>query len=805
MREFIDRISNRILYTLHSLKAPRFVVQCYLNWRWIALSAFIGLIVAVFYILRTEPQYVRQATLLIKNDSKSGKSAMGELAGFTDMGFFNSSTNVDNEVVSVKSPSLMLEVVKRLNLDITYRRPGTFHNPLLYGKNLPISVFLPDVTDNSRITFDVELNNGNIEISNIKGAIEGREVDDVKTYKSKLSQPILTSVGKITINPSPYYNPKTSGTIHVNKMTLDGAVNAFSAGLTASVNGKYTTIIDMSYQDVSTQRAEDILNTLILVYNESWVKDKNQVAISTSQFINDRLQVIEKELGNVDSDISSFKSANRIPDLAQTSSLSIAKADATSTEITNLSNQLYITKYIRNYITTNGNNNQLLPVNVGVQDAGIESQIKDYNIAQLQRNNLVANSSVRNPLVVDLDSKLASMRSAIVVSLDNQLKVLDTKMQTLRKTEQTTDAKISSNPEQAQYLLSIERQQKVKEALYLFLLQKREENELSQAFTAYNTRIITPPMGSSVPVAPKRSVILLAGLLVGLALPIGWIYLLETTNTKVRGRKDIEELSIPFLGELPIYIGKEKQKKRSQIRKILKHSNRANDEYSIVVKEKSKNFINEAFRVVRTNLEFMNVNGSEHQIIMYTSANPASGKTFISMNTGVSFAIKNRKTIVVDLDLRRASLSSYVNNPIEGLSSYLTSRIDDWHKIVVKHECNENLSVIPVGVLPPNPAELLFSTRLEKLLSELKQEYELVILDCPPIDLVADTSVIAKFVDTTVFVIRVGLLDKEMLKIIEDYHKERKFPNMAIILNGTTTASNSYGYGYGYGGYAEEE
>ncbi|MBQ9312786.1 MAG: polysaccharide biosynthesis tyrosine autokinase, partial [Bacteroidales bacterium] len=794
MNSNLKNIIDQLFKLANSLKIPNVVTQCFLRWRWFALSLVIVLAVATLFILKSEPKYNRTATVLIKSDDKSSKG-IGQLNEFNDMGLFTSSTNVDNELVALKSPALMLEVIKRLNLDIVYRSEGFFHNPLLYGKNLPISVSLPDIMDDkSSLTFDIKLSNGNIELSKIKGKVNGREIDDSRVYKAKVGTSLATSVGQIVVKSSPYYKGNEDMTIHIHKMNPYTAIGTYSAGLTASLNGKYTTIIDISYEDVSTQRAEDIINTLILIYNENWVKDKNQIAISTSQFINDRLAVIEKELGNVDNDISSYKSANRIPDLVQTSTLSIAKADATSTEIVNLNNQIYMAKYIRSYIIS-GAKNQLLPA-VGIQDNGIAEEIQEYNKTQLQRNSLVANSSEKNPLVADLDNTLSSMKNAILVSIDNHLKVLNTQMTALKDTEKSTDEKIVSNPEQAQYLLSVERQQKVKESLYLYLLQKREENELSQAFTAYNTRIITPPMGSQNPTAPKRNMIYLVAIILGLAIPAGLVYIVETANTKVRGRKDLETLTIPFVGEIPLYITRTQRANKKKVRKLIRHSNRANDTYEIVVKSKSKNIINEAFRVVRTNLELMNTTQNANQIIMYTSANPGSGKTFISMNSAVSFAIKEKKTIAVDLDLRRASLSSYVESPNIGLTNYLTGRTDDWHSLIVKEENNEFLDVLPVGTIPPNPSELLFSPKLETLIQELKKEYEFIVLDCPPVDIVADTSIISKWADITVFVIRVGLMERELLPIIENYYKEKKFNNMSIVLNGTTSA---YGYGYGYG------
>jgi len=351
--------------------------------------------------------------------------------------------------------------------------------------------------------------------------------------------------------------------------------------------------------------------------------------------------------------------------------------------------------------------------------------------------------------------------------------------------------------------LSVERQQKVKESLYLFLLQKREENELSQAFTAYNTRVVTSPTGEMKPTSPDRRRILLAAILLGLLVPAIIIYIRENMNSKVRGRKDIESLTIPFIGEIPFYTHSSHKRPFRRWLGKLKGGQKEDEACSVVVKPKSRNMINEAFRVVRTNMEFMIGSGESKKTIMVTSLNPGSGKTFLAINTAVSFAIKGKKVAVVDFDMRRASLSEYVNKPQTGIADYLNGKIQYWHDAKVLLEGYENLDVIPVGTIPPNPTELLFSDKIQQLIDDLRHEYDLVFFDCPPVEYVADATVIAKYADMTAFVIRTGLMEREMLPMVEGYYNNKKFNNMSIILNGTPIVGNRYGYhryGYGYGG-----
>lgn len=547
----------------------------------------------------------------------------------------------------------------------------------------------------------------------------------------------------------------------------------------------------MTFRDVCIQRAEDILNTVIAVYNENWIKDKNQIAVSTSMFINDRLGVIESELGHVDENISTFKSENLLPDVQAASQLYMTERSQAQSQILTLNTQLSMARYIRNYLTAASSRNQLLPANSGLESANIENQISEYNNLQLQRNNLVANSSEQNPLVVDMDESLRSMRRSIVSSVDNLITTLNTQIHSLEKSDQRATERIAANPSQAKYLLSVERQQKVKESLYLFLLQKREENELSQAFTAYNTRIITPPTGSMAPTAPMKKNILLVAFALGVLIPVVIVFLQETLNTRVRGKKDLENLSIPFVGEIPLY---GKVRRSGLFRKKVTPLT----ETRVVVKEGSRDVVNEAFRVLRTNLEFVSGENSKGQVILMTSFNPGSGKTFLTVNIAATLAIKGKRVLVIDGDLRRGSTSVYVGSPHHGLSNYLAGKVEHIEDVIVPASETVRFDVLPIGTIPPNPTELLAGERLQTLLADFRTRYDYILIDCPPIELVADTHIIGKYADRTIFVVRAGLLERSMLPELEVLYTEHKFKNMAVLLNGTE-GNGSYRYGYRYG------
>jgi capsular exopolysaccharide synthesis family protein len=776
------------------------MVLCLSRWKWFAVSLLVTIGLAVVYLLVTPAVYTRSTSLLIKEEGKKNDFA-SEISSFAEMGIFNGNTNVNNELATIQSPDLLAQVIRRLNLDITYQTEGFFHKESLYGQTLPVKVSFKNINDSDFGSFKVSIQKGG------KVSLTDLELNDENVgdgpVQVQFDKETKTPLGSLTISRTGYYTDSTAVgmDILIKRTSIPAAITNCQNKLKAALNGDKTTIIDLTYEDVNIQRAEDFLNTLITVYNENWVKDKNRLAEGSSQFIDERLQVIENELGLVDSEISSYKSTHLIPNVEAASQLNMNTANQANVKISDLNNQLAMAKFIRNQVSNTDSKDQLLPANTGLDSPTIEQLINNYNDQMLERNSLVANSSASNPLVADKDKNLAMMRKAILFSLDNEVNTLTTQIRGLRDLEGVSTSRLSSNPKQSKYLLSVERQQKVKEALYLFLLQKREENGLSQAFTAYNTRVITSPTGEMRPTSPARLRILLGAILLGMLIPVIIIYLKENMNTKVRGRKDLEKLTIPFIGEIPLY-----GKKRQVFLPV--KSNTAPEAFKMVVQPQNRNVINEAFRVVRTNVEFMAGTDLTHHVMMVTSLNPGSGKTFLTANIAASFAVKELKVMILDLDMRQASLSKYVNTPKQGVADYLNGKISDWRQTVTKVEGYASLEVIPVGTVPPNPSELLSSPRLQQLIADLRKTYDLVLIDTPPVEIVADTTIISQNTDRTVFVVRAGLMEREMLSLVEVYYQEKKFKNMSLLLNGTTSAGSRYGYhrygyhyGYGYGNY----
>lgn len=786
MERFHLKTDSQQNFVGNKLRLQDYFFLCISHWPWFVISLLITMGGAVLHLKKTPKIYTRTASILIKpNDSGFGSEQQ-----LKELGIMQSPSNVTNEILSLQTTPIAKEIVNLLNLEVNYLHEGTFHDEVIYGIHNPVTILFEDLNDNETAFLYITLNaDSSLVLSDMR---RNNEVFD-NNVTMKLGETKQTPIGNITVLPSLYYKHGMTDRIKVSRSTVDAVAGSVKGRISVRLRNNNSTILDISYTDVSIPRAEDVLNALITVYNENWVKDRNQITVSTNDFIKERLGVIEQELGHVEQNISNYKSEHLVPDIQQVGSMAISQASAAEQESNTLSNQIYMVRYIRSYLLDGRHENQLLPSNSGIGSSTIGGQIEEYNKILLQRNNHLANSSLQNPLVMDLDQHLATLRRSIIQSLDNELAILMTQQKNIRADYNQAIAKIASNPQQAKYLLSVERQQKVKESLYLFLLQKREENELSQAFTAYNTRLIEPPHGSMAPTSPVENTILFYAFCLGLVFPAFILIGKEVLNTSIRNRKDLEVINVPFVGEIPL-------SQAGQKGFYLFKKNRVEEPLDILITDKNRNLMNEAFRVVRTNLEFiLGFNDNHHRIIMQTSINPGSGKTFITANLAVAMGIKNKKVLAIDLDLRKASLSKYVKSPHRGISNYLSGQEDDYKSLIVSQN---GIDFLPCGTLPPNPSELLFSSRFQQLMEEVREMYDYVFIDCPPVEIVADAAIISHYADLTLFIIRAKMLDRSFLADIERWYNEKKYKNLSIILNATETLSGYYGYhkyGYYYG------
>lgn len=777
------------------------------KWYWFVISVAVCVAFASYKLLKTQPVYLRTITVLFKTeDSSGGTLSMPDMSA---LGIDNNSGDLANEMITIRSVGLLTDVVEALDLNNMYYVKNGLHDKLLYN-NSPVSAVNMAPEDKKLkgyYSFTITMVSATKFI--LSDFVGGSNANKDLKLSGEVGRTYKTPVGPFRINTTEYFTKDyINEPVKFIHNSPEAVAGSFSGRITFELAEFSTSIINLKLVDESPQRAEDVLNTLLDVYNQRYVIERNQAAQTTSHFITDRLNVIESELGDVESNISNYRSSNLMGDGTSMANGAMQQRQQSQNAILELNNRLSLVKYLRREVQ-NASLDQPLPNPAGIEGTTVESQIGEYNTIVRERNRMLATSSDNNPLVQDRTNTLNTLRKTMVQSIDNYLLTLNTTLRTLEQQEAKSTSELIRSPNQAKYLLSVERQQKVKEQLYLFLLQKREENELSQAYTAYNTRIINRPSGPGAPVAPKGKSTILMAIAIGLAIPFIIIFIIKNLDSKVRTRRDLGQMTIPYLGEIPFY-----GKKPSIKEKLLQNRNPESDIRSIVVRPKNSNAINEAFRVVRSNFHFISntqgVSGHEDNIrvMMVTSLYPGSGKTFIALNMATSFAVQSHRTVLIDLDMRKGIMSKVVGPGHKGISNYIIGQASVSDILVHNVDGIDGLDMIPVGAIPPNPSEMLYSSKFEQLITELKTQYDYIIIDCPPIDIVADTQIIGRLTDMTIFVIRAGLLEKSDIHQIQDLYNDNRYPNMAVVLNGVDVKNSYYSnryYGHKYAGYIKEE
>lgn len=747
------------------------------KWWYVASLAFF-LCVGVFYLYVTPKVYSRVAKVLI--DESNQDATMRNLgvasAGMMRLRSFNS---VENEIETFASPDLMQVVVERLGLQTRYVQEQLLRDVELY-RNCPFDARFAGENPHSPYSFKVTpAGEEGFLLSEFRLKDEKFKEEVPGSYGDTLQTP----VGKVVLYPVET-DVDFNHPVKVSWTTGMSAAKAFCRNMHIALSGKESSVLVFSINDTYPSRASSILSTLIDVYNEMWINNKNRAAINTTDFINERLVVIEKELGLVEDALKQYKSKNNLTDIKAVAQSYVTESSEYATKAFEVNNQLSIAQYIKEYLNNPANSLSLIPSNLGLTSTSVEAQIKEYNDIVLQRDRLLSGGGENNPMVMDLNAALASIRTAILRSIDNLIATLQLQLSKIESQEKQILARMSSNSGQELQLLSIERQQQITQELYMFLLQKREENELAALINVGNTRVIMNPNGSSNPVSPNRMMIMFIMIVLGCGAPFGFFLVKKLLDTSIKHKSDLGNLSVPFLAEIP-KMGKD-------------GFNR--DECKVIVKPGSRDMMNEAFRVLRTNVDLMLGKNAGSRVIMFTSFNPGAGKTFSIMNVAASMALKKSKAIIVDLDLRKATLSQALGKEHTGVAAYLNGKIDDYRPYV--DEIAPDLYHLPVGTLPPNPTELLLTDRFARMVDDLKQEYDYVFLDCPPIDIVADASLITEKADMTIFVLRSGRIDKASIPYIDELYRSGKYSHMAMILNGVEFEQKKYGYGrhgYGYG------
>lgn len=766
---------------------------CLSRWKWFVLSVVVCIVAAILYIKTTAPTYIRSTSVLLLN-SGSKESNYAEI-DLEALGLQTPNTSLQNEMEMLHSPVIMEQVVHELSLDVEYAYQGIFFNKILYGAEVPVKVVFSDESANGKQFTVKMLDKKNIIIKDFN-----KPGDEKTEVKGTLNSKIKTPCGEIIVTPTPTYNPnsKFKQEIRVSKYQPSVAAERFLGNLKVENKDAKSSVVNVSITDQNTSRAEDILNKLMKAYDENWKNIQNRIAENTSQFLEERVKQIGAELGNVDNSIASYKGSNLMPNAGAAQSMYMTQSSSTQASIQDYNTQLSLLRYLRNYLLGNMGSNRPLPANNGIEDAAISGLISNYNTMQMQRNEMVAYAGDEHPRVRDFDRQLETLRKSIIESIDQSMETIQKRMSGLKNVAGQAAGKIITSTQQEKRVTSSERDQKVKETLYIFLLQEKEKTDMTINHSISNIRVIKKAGGSMAPIAPLKKQIIFLSLAIGLGIPFIIIFLLEISDTKIRSRKDLEKLKAPFIGEIPLAEDAIQNKFANILNKFRKTGHRA--KIDIYVNNNGHDIINEGFRMVRTNIEFMLRKDPSRKVLLLTSANPSSGKSFISVNMAKSFAFLGKKILIIDLDMRKCTVSSLVSNHhMHGLANYLGHHNDDINEIICHNAINEGVDIIPVGTIPPNPTELLHDERLGELISKVRDMYDYIFIDCPPIDIIADTDIVSQFVDTTIFVIRAGLMERSWLAEINKIYEEQRFNNLSIMLNGTL-AGNAYSR-HRYGGY----
>lgn len=766
-----------------------------INWQWFALSVFIFLCGALIYLRYTSPVYQVSAKMLIKDEQTNRNRGNQMLANMQDLGFMTNSTGIDNEVEILQSNRLSTQAVKNLKLYVEYKMHGTVKNHLIY-KTQPISVDLDSKSLNNLdesdmpmpIHLKIEKDDAQYTVSGYTYDDEGEKIE-FNTSFATLPYKYKAPCGILTFTKN--RNTKTYKLTKPEYVTITSPklVGMKYAGvMEIEPTSKLTSIAMITLKDKEFHRATDFLNELAYVYNEQANEDKNEIAIKTEEFINGRLEKIDAELNSTESSLESYKRRNSITELKLDATQTLTQTSEYSTKLSEAKAQIQLMDYLKQYIDNPANKYQIIPSNIGLEDQASTSLINQYNKSVLDRNRLLRSASEIAPQVQALTSNLDDLQTSIIEALRQARKSVSIKMESIERQYSMYQNRVASTPSQERMLTQIGRQQEVKSGLYLMLLQKREENSISLSATADKGKLIDAPLFEGK-VSPKTSIILLGSLVAGFGLPLLIIYLLQLLKYKVENHEDISKITtLPVVGDIPV----------------------ANENIKtaagIVVKENQNNQIDEVYRSLRTNIQFMLKDGQK--VILFTSSTSGEGKTFNAANLASSFAFLGKKVVILGLDIRKPALGKLFN--VSDRSGGMTPLLNknqvtkaDVLQQLRPSGVTENLKLILAGPIPPNPAELLARKNLGEIIDILKEEFDYIILDTAPVGLVTDTLHIGIHTDVTVFVCRADYTPKTGVQMFDTLAKENKMPNCSIILNGIDMSKRKNGYYYGYGKYGK--
>lgn len=743
------------------------------NWKWFLLSVSISLILGFVYLRYQTPVYEVSATILIKDDSKG--AVRSELSAFEDLGILKNGNNIDNDVEVLRSRLLMTRVVKELKLNVSYFSYG---RPIEHERYSNTPVIIGYTARDTALPFQ-----GNWliypESDKTFKLLDGESEELLGAYR--FGDSIAVESGKII-----FYTTGAFTASYLNKnfrvliSTVDAAADSYLDALKVAPVNETSNVIVISMRNSLPDKAADIVNNLIKQHNLDAIEDKNEVSKNTASFINERIKYITMELSDVEGEAEQFKTKNKLTDISSEAELFLKTGSQSEMSQVEAGMQLQLVEYMSEDLSKRTNPAEFIPSNLGLQDVSIAETIAAYNKLVQERNRVLKNAGEKNPLVESMDVQLLGMKASLKESLDNLKTSLTIRIRELNKQEGGINSKIASVPKYEREYRIIQRQQQIKEALYLYLLQKREETNIALAVTVSNAKIIDAAHSNGNMVAPKRKVIYMLSLLAGVLLPVLIFYLADLLDTRVHGRKDVDKLKLPFLGDIPL----------------------SDEKNKIVVSRDSNSGIAEAFRLLRTNVDFMlGSDRASGKTVFVTSTIGKEGKSFVALNLGASLAISGKKVLLLGMDLRAPKILKYLNlEDKKGLTDLIMSGSMQPASYIFRPKEMEGLDILPSGSIPPNPAELLMNPGIKELFGLLRQQYDYIVVDTAPVGMVTDTLLLNAYADAFVYVVRANYLDKRLLSIAETAFREKRLSNMAVLINGSDH-TKGYGYGYGYGGY----
>ncbi len=754
-------------------------------WPWFVASVIICLCCTFMYLRYSTPIYSTSAKILIKEQDNYRSKSITPTSDVMELATINLTSLFDNELEILKSKTLIKKAVSDLGLYITHSQRRKFGYDIMLYKNSPIQVHMTP-EDADKLLGGVELRmlyDGKELTAYVSYTNRKKEQKTLESRFTEFPAIIPTEVGVITLTPDSNYIPQKAIELLAKINNPRSTAASYRANMTISPTSKTTTIANITVNNAVPTRGADFINSLVKVYNEDANNEKNEVALKTSEFIEERISIINNELRNAEDELATFKQRSGLTDLTSNAQMALQEKRHYEQQFAENATQLNLVQDLQSYLQDTNNINEVIPSNIGLQDANLKSVIDQYNKLIVERKRLLRTSTENNPSVVIIDLHIETMRSSVQTSINSVLRGLKITQQDLQREVNRLTDQISAAPEQEQEFMTIQRQQEIKATLYVLLLKKREENALTLAATASNGRIIEAP-ASSGPIAPRKKMFLVTAIMLGIGLPIGIIYLMGLLKYKIENRMDVEKLTkIPIIGEI------------SSCASTLKNATN-----SVVVHENKNSLMEETFRAIRTNLLFLLEKGQK--VILITSSIPQEGKSFVAANLAVSLAFLGKKTLIVGMDIRKPGLNRTFgfSTRSHGITNYLQSPNEvNLSDMIMSSDISPNLYILPGGSVPPNPTELVARPIFDETIEQLKKQYDYIILDTAPIGLVTDTSIIAHVADIGIIVCRADYTPKAAYRNINNLQEEQIFSKLATLINDIdmNQRKNSYSYGYG--------